>query len=613
MPGANFNHADLRNTGLADVWEYGGNFTKVLGRHIIKLGGGITTNGFYSPIRGSHESFDQQQTAGFGANLGKGGDAYASFLLGAPTNAGNRIVDERVHGGYSDNVYVHDQWKATKNLTLNVGLRYDLKLWPVYGPKNLTIDSYSGEPNPVTGEYILTYLPPPCSATQGAPCIPTGQYVSNGGQPTPYNGLPPHTVVAKNGSILNNDYGDIGVRAGFAYRVNDKLAVRGGYGRFYDTWGAAAQDSQNFNGNWPATSLELNGLNATTITDPINNPLHLGSAGGGLVYPTVDPYHAGTWSVDPNYKTPYSDQYNFGLQQELPGQMLLDVNYVGSISRRLDVTDVLNVAPTPGPGDPVAREPFPYLGNAWFQQSIGNANFNALEVSVNKRATRNLAFLVSYVWSKSIDDGCSGDIGAACSIQNVYDRSGDRSVSTFDLPHVFSASFTATSPYGKGRNLDNRFVNALVGGWALNGIVTVHSGNPFFVGASNNIPNICHCANSERASVTGDPRGTGAKNINTTWFNTSRVVTPAPFTFGTMSRNSLRSDRGRDTDLSVFRQFNVGLGENRYFEFRAESFNVFNNVVFGTPITNMGDSLFGHVRSTGNGPRQLQVALKIVF
>ncbi len=609
--------AQSQATGVADVWEYGGNFTKILGRHIVKVGGAITTNGFFSPIHGSRETFDARQTAGFGADVGHGGDAYASFLLGAPDGAGNRIVDERVHGGYSDDVYVHDQWKATKNLTVNVGLRYDVKIWPIYGPKTLGKDSYTGEPNPVTGEYILNYLPPNCSATQGAPCIPNGQYVDNGGKPTPYNGLPPHVVVAKDGKILNNDYGDIGFRAGVAYRVNDKLAIRAGYGRFFDTWGAAAQDAQNFNGNWPSTSLDLNGLNPVTVTDPITNPIHLGSAGGSLIYPSVDPYKAGTWSVDPNYKTPYSDQYNFGLQQELPGNILLDMNYVGSITRHADVTDVLNVAPTPGPGtkaEVIAREPFPYLGNAWFQQSIGNANFNALEVSVNKRATRNLAFLVSYTWSKSIDDGCSGDIGASCSIQNVYDRSGDRSVSSFDLPHVFSASFTSTSPYGKGRSLNNRFADALVGGWALNGIVTLHSGVPYDIGASNSIPNICFCANTERSSVTGDPRATGPKNINTTWFNTANVVVPAPFTFGTMKRNSLRSDRARNTDLSVFRQFNVGLGESRYFEFRAEAFNVFNNVVFGIPNRDRGDaSTFGRVRGTANGPRQLQMALKIVF
>lgn len=599
-----------QNTSLADVWEYGGNFTKVLSRHIVKVGGAITTNGFYSPIRGSHETFNPQQTAGLGANVGHGGDAYASFLLGAPENAGNRIVNETVHGGYSNNAYIHDQWKATKNLTINLGLRYDLKLWPIYGSGN---DLYTGEPNPLTGQYILTALPPTCSATQGAPCIPAGSFVDNGGRPTPYNGLPPHVIVTPNANhaIINNDYGNIAGRVGLAYRINDKLALRAGYGRFFDTWGAAAQDSQNFNGNWPATNLELNGLNPNTVTDPITNPLHLGS-GGGIIYPSADPYHAGTWSVDPNYKTPYSDQYNFGLQQELPGNTLLDINYVGSISSRLDVTDVLNVA-KPGPGDPVAREPFPYMGNAWFQQSIGNSNFNALEVSVNKRATRNLAFLVSYTWSKSIDDGCSGDIGAGCSVQNVYDRSGDRSVSNFDLTNVFSGSFTANSPYGKGRRLSNGFANAVVGGWALNGIVTMHSGVPFDIGAANNIPNICNCANTERASLSGDPRVTGAKNINTTWFNTKAIVTPAPFTFGNMGRNSLRADRWRNTDLSLFRQFNVGLGESRYFEFRAEAFNVFNNVVFGTPIQNMSDPLFGRVRGTGNAPRQLQLALKIVF
>lgn len=301
------------------------------------------------------------------------------------------------------------------------------------------------------------------------------------------------------------------------------------------------------------------------------------------------------------------------MQQELPGNTLLDINYVGSVSHKLDVTDVLNVAPTPGPGDPVAREPFPYMGNPWFQQSIGNYNFNALEVSLNKRASQNIAFLVSYTWSKSIDDGCSGDIGAACSVQNVYNRRGDRSVSSFDLPHVFSASFTGTSPYGKNKRQSNFVVNTLAGGWFLNGIVTLHSGTPFDVGASNAIPNICFCANTERASVLGDARATGPKNINTTWFNTAVISVPAPYTFGTMGRNSLRSDRWRNTDLSLFRQFNGGLGEARFLEFRAEAFNVFNNVVFGVPNTNINDAQFGRVNSQVNATRQLQFALKFLF
>lgn len=612
-------YQQVQATGLADVWEYGGNVTRVIGRHIINVGGSIETNGFYSPIQGSHETFAARQTGGLGALVGQGGNPYASFLLGAPDNAGNRITAESVHGGYSDNIYAHDQWKITKNLTLNFGVRYDVKLWPIYGSGT---DLYTGEPNPITGQYILTALPPNCSATQGAPCIPSGIYVNNGGQPTPYSGLPPHTIVTPNSnhSIINNDYGDIAGRFGFAYRVNEKLAVRGGYGRFYDTWGAAAQDAQNFNGNWPAANLELNGLNSTTITDPITNPLHLG-AGGGIIYPGVNPYNSGTWSVDPAYKTPYSDQYNFGFQQELPGNVLLDMNYVGSVSHRLDVTDVLNVASSPVPvgtgpvpTDPTPFEPFPYMENPWFQQSIGNSNFNALEISVNKRATRNLAFLVSYTWSKSIDDGCSGDIGAACSIQNVYDRRADRAVSAFDLPHVFSTSFTATSPYGKGRMLaDNRLLNVVAGGWSLNGIIQLHSGTPFDVFASSSIPNICKCSNTERASVVGDPHSHGAKNINTTWFNTAAVVIPAPSTFGTLPRNDLRAQNWRNADLSLFRQFGLGLGESRNLEFRAEAFNALNDVVFGTPNTTLGATNFGHVTSQANTPRIFQFALKFLF
>jgi Carboxypeptidase regulatory-like domain/TonB dependent receptor len=637
---AGLNINQYQATGLADTYEVGGNYTRTIGRHIVKIGASLLTNGFVSPINGVQTGFATPATAGVGLNansgeeIGVGGNAWASFLVGVPDNAESRQVNETTHGGYSDAIYAHDQWKVNNKLTVNVGVRYDLKLWPIYGSGN-GANLYTGEPIPTNGTYILNKLPPTCSATQGPPCIPSGSFVNCGVSPlypaqqcnpdgttTPYSGLPPHVLVTpnKNTNILNNDFKNWAGRVSFAYRATDKTAIRAGYGRFYDTWGAAVQDAQNFNGNWPYVGQQLTGLNPGFPTSTITNPFNIGTSGGGsVVYPTPTPYASGTWSVDPNYKTPYSDQFNFGIQQELPGKILLDMNYVGALSRRLDVTDVLNVAPTPAgagvaltPAEAIAREPFPYMANPWFQQSIGKSSYDALQISVNKRATHDVSFLVAYTWSKEIDNGCSADIGAGCSIQNVYNLHGERSVGQINFPQVFSAAFTLNSPYSKDFSTGNRFADAAVGGWALNGIVRLNSGEQYNVGAPAGIPGICSCSNTERADLVGT--STKGPQTATEWFNTAAYAVPTVGTFGTEPRNDLRADFNKDFDLSLFRSFHIGLGESRYFQFRADAFNLLNNVVFSEPSgTTVGATGFGQVTTTANNPRILQIALKFYY
>ena len=594
-------YARQQDTGLADVWQFGGNFTKIFGKHTLKFGADFQTNNFTSPITTANEGFTVKQTAGLGANQGIGGDPWASFLLGVPGNAVLRVVKEVNKGGKSNAFYVQDQWKLSPRLTVNIGFRYEYKIWPVYGEGR---DLYTGNANPVTGQYILTALPPNCSASVGAPCIPNGIYAANG--PSPYSGLPPHVIVTphSNHSIFNNDFGDWSGRLGLAYRINDKTAARAGYGRFYDMWGAVTQLAQNFGGNWPAVqTISNSALNQTTITAPVTDPLNLGG-GGGIVYPRVSFDQVSQWMVDPNFKTSYMDQWNFGIQREMPGNAVLDVNYVGSVGRRLDWGPIMNVA-QPGPGDPQARQPFPYMNPQWFDMSVGNSRYNSLQVSFNKRATKNVAFLVSYTLAKSVDDGCS--LGANCNVSNPYNRAADTQVSDLNQTHVFSASFTAHSPFGKGAN---KAVSVLAGGWQLNGIVQMHSGAPYTVTASNGILNNGGY-NQERANVSGDPNS--CCKTPAQWFNTATFSNPAPYTYGNSLPNLMRMDWGRNLDLSIFRQFHTNLGEARYFEFRAEGFNVFNNVVFGQPNSGIGNQNFGVVTGTQNQPRQLQLGLKFYF
>jgi hypothetical protein len=601
--------SQTQDSVLADTYQGGATFTKIIGRHTVKVGADFATNNLVSPIGYAGETFGIPQTAGLGGLVqGVGGNAYASFLLGVPEEASYRNVNEVTTGGWEDAFYIQDQWKATDRLTVNIGFRNDMVFQPIFGSGNGP-NRYTGDANPMTGMYELNALPPKCSATQGAPCIPTGIYTASS-TPAPADGsLPPHVFVNpnSNGRVINNSMKDWAGRLGLAYRLNDKMVLRAGYGRFYDTWGTVMQLAQNFAGNWPAVStLETgNSLNTNIPTAKVTDPLGLGS-GGKIIYPINDFSQVSQWMVDPNFKTPYMDQWNFGIQRELPSNAVLDVNYVGSIGRRLDWGPIENVA-TPGPGNPVDRQPFPYMLPQWFDQSAGNSRYNALQVSVNKRLTHGLTFLASYTLSHSDDDGCV--LGGNCNVQNVYNRAADKQTSDLNQLNVFSFSFTAQSPFARNAN---KAVSMLAGGWMLNGILQLHSGNPYTVTASNSVLNNGGY-NQERADiVSGQSATSGGGNINE-WFNTNAFAIPAPYTYGNEKPNTLVTDWGRNLDLSLFRQFHVGLGEKRYFEFRAEAFNVFNNVVFSYPDSGIGDANYGKVTGQMNTPRQLQLGLKFYF
>ncbi len=387
------------------------------------------------------------------------------------------------------------------------------------------------------------------------------------------------------------------------------MVARAAYGRFYDMWGGTVQLAQNFGGNWPAVATINNpSLNTNVVSASMTNPLSLGGT-GGLVYPPATFSEVSQWMVDPNFKTPYMDQWNFGIQRELPSGVLMDVNYVGSVGRRLDWGPVQNVA-VPGPGPVAPRQPFPYMLPQWFDQSVGASRYDALQVSISKRASQELAFQVSYTLAKSIDDGCG--IGANCNIEDVYNRTADVQISDTNQTNNFTAAFTLLSPFGKSIATGNKFVSGLAGGWSLNGILSLHSGNPYTVLANIAILNNGGF-NNEWANLVGNP-SSGAGTVSQ-WYNVSAFANPAPYTYGNSKPNSLNTDWGKNLDISLFRQFHIGLGETRYFEFRAEAFNVLNNVIFGYPNNNIDNPNPGVVTSVASGtlPRQLQMGLKFYF
>ena len=188
---------------------------------------------------------------------------------------------------------------------------------------------------------------------------------------------------------------------------------------------------------------------------------------------------------------------------------------------------------------------------------------------------------------------------------------------------MLTASFTANSPYGHSTN---KLIANVVGGWALNGIVQFSNGQPFTV-VDNNDPENVGCCLQERVNVTGNPHvGLTQTIAGLSWFDPTAFSVPTGYAYGTEKVNQFTSQAHKNLDMSLFRQFHIGLGEDRYFEFRAEAFNLFNHVILAGPDSNIGDY---HVNADGTPSaanrfgiitgqvapyeRQLQMALKFYY
>jgi carboxypeptidase family protein len=599
-----------------DSHQVSGNLTKIVRNHTLTFGGGFTTNKFESPLSYASLSFAAGQT-GNPQNPNQPGDPLASFLLNVPDGANRRNVHETTRPGGLMSLYIQDSWKATSKLAFNFGLRYDRTFIPPYGT-NATIGQQggieTGDVNFSNGTYIVQKLPPPCTVRGFAPCIP-----GNGA-------LPAHVVVDPSGKIAHDTLTNFGPRVGFAYRFGNRTVLRGAAGIVYDNWAAVSQMAQNIEGAWPDIGqLIANNLNqpSTTSATPTTTAQDPFAGGGSGLFPAPTPFNQVQWFYDPHIKNPYSMQWNFGVQRELNSSTTVDVNYVGSGSRRLNVGGYYNTALTPGPGDPQARAPFPYIAPTFYDRSIGNGSYNALQVEVNKRYSNGLAYQVAYTYSKSIDEGSSGWFGVeGQSLTDPYNVAGSRGPSGFDLRHTLSVNMLYQIPVGHGRySTKNGVLDYIIGNWQINNIFTARSGVPFnvYYGASDlaNTGNVSW-AQYDRANLVGDPHsglcpnGSPVGSVNCI-FNTSAFAVPAQYSFGNSGRDAFRSPSFWNLDTSIFRQFPFW-GEGRRIEFRAEAFNLFNTVILGTPGNDISNlSNFGKANSTANSPRQLQLGAKIIF
>jgi hypothetical protein len=302
--------------------------------------------------------------------------------------------------------------------------------------------------------------------------------------------------------------------------------------------------------------------------------------------------------------------------------LALSVGYVGSYSDRISSTGLWNTALTQGPGTPDevnARRPFPwYDATPFYSTSTGIATYNGLQVKLEKRFSEGLHFLVSYTFSKAIDNGTSGFFGVEngpggdSALQNYYDPDGSRSVSSFDVPHFLSMSGIWNPPIGKGTSyLNHGVAGEILGNWQLSSLVQLRSGQPYNLEVAGDVANIGNDNswwNYARPNLIGNP--IPAHQTSAEWFNPAAFSVPS-FSFGNFGRNVLRSASVYDADVSLFKNFPIG--EKFLVSLRFDFFNVFNIQNYSTPDTLIGDPAAGRITSNVLPPRQLQFGLHLSF
>ena len=627
---------------------------KLKGTHTFTVGANYISSVFSSPLSFDSVGFANGQT---GDGNGNGGFSVASGLIGVPDSANRRDVDERTRPGGLFSAFFQDSWKATSKLTLNYGIRYDLTLIPPYGTKD-TIDKQggieTGDFDFSNGTYVLQYPPPPCSVRGHAPCIPSIMLDAQGNAVAcnpntqsclPPGTLPPHVVVDGRGRISHNTYTNLGPHLGFAYRVRERTVLRGGAGIVYDNWAAVSQMSQNIEGDWPgigqliANNLNVPGGSTTTPqgqpTATYGDPFSAGGVSAGLPAPT--PFFSGgvNWHYDPHIKNAYAYQFNFGVQHQINSTTTVTGSYVSALTHRANIGGMYNTALKPSTApNPQSRSLFPYMISTFYDRSVGFADYHAFQLSVDKRFSGGLAYQVAYTFSKALDenDGFFGAEGK--NVADPYNPRGSLSPAGFDLPHLLTVNANYELPVGQGKRFSSgsHAVDYIIGNWQINGILAVRSGQRYSVtyndGDRAGTGNV-GWAGYEQANLVGDlnsgscppppasPPGAPSIPVHTQrcWFNTSALAAPAAGTFGNLRPDAFQAQRYWNVDFSVFRGFPIW-AEGRKLEFRAEAFNLFNTVIFGSPNSDISNlSNFGTVtsRANANNARVLQFGLRFLF
>jgi hypothetical protein len=564
---------------------------------------------------------------------------FNDFLVGRPlvtifgSGDGNRHLKAQDY-----NFFLQDDWKIRKNLTLNLGLRYELD-----------------KPMTDTKGRISTFDPSLYQPTLVAPVGPpsTGYVIAGNASAVPAG------FVKGTDAVVNSlDPNNFAPRIGFAWspKSSDKLVVRGGYGIFYQR---SSFQYITLNVIAPPTYV----FGATVLPASLASPFF--AAPPTSAFPTLVPNVALSGQLfDRNLKTPYIQQFNLGFQYQLAKNTMLDVGYVGSHGLDLfravpinaarlvpnggSITNAVTsaVITTNTPANAAARAPLQgtSVNNFFINQTTAQSNFNSLQVSLNQRAWHGIQLLASYTYAKSIDNASGqgggsgtggvlnpGAVGETANVPgNPFDPRANRGVSDFDRTHRLVLSYIAAIPAPQMAN-NNKLTKAFLAGWSVSGITTwmaglpidiVDNGSGSFYGFNGGGTTLA------RPNQVSDPFSSVPAGyfFNPAAFARPTILAGQPIPssggtaiagatgtdFGNVSRNPLRGPNQSNFDFSIIK--NISVTERSKVEFRTDFFNLFNHVNYANPLSDLNaGASFGKIISASSNPRLVQFALKLKF
>lgn len=661
LPSISFSNGDqtIGSSGYLPAIEkqysyvVGDNLIWSKGRHAAKFGGELRFEEFTilepAAPRG-YLTFGSDFTDNPAAP-GTGGDAFATFLLGVPdsgeiTGINNIIYKRQIYAAYA-----LDDFKVTPRFTLNLGLRYEFF-------------STIKEANNLQGTFDF-----PSQSI----IVPKALSASAAAFPPSETTLASELVIQNNGSpgLIKPDLNNFAPRIGLAYQLTDKLVLRSGYGIFY-----GGQENGPFSNPSPGYNppFSISQAYSTTCTSPAANAAVLDCSMPGLNvlsqgFPSTalsNPNTPSLYSIDPHLVTPYTQQWHFGLEYQLPSQTVLELTYGGS--RGLKLYGFYNgnqAVPDPNPSDSLApRRP---ANNANWPGGVGQtcsladqngafcnpglnyaidtlrsndqSNYNSLQARLEKRFSHGVQFEAAYTFAHALDNASSASLGSVNNgdFRDQRNPNLEYGNADFDVRQRFVLSYEYDLPFGRGRAFGkgaHGVLDQFIGNWQMAGVLSLATGNYYTATDIEGVSN-SDCGGTvgfycTRPTLVGNPNTTPC--VPGTLFNTCAFAhNTVEGTFGNAGRNIIEGPGYKTWDTSLIKQFPVH--EQMHFEFRAEFFNILNHVnylfsQFGSisaepialeldpnninTVQNPNASAFGWPQAA-RAPRQIQLALKFYF
>jgi len=576
---------------IQNIYHVIDSLTLIRGRHTIKIGAELKPRVNFTilqpPVPRGYFEFSGQFTRDPN-NVSATGLGTADFLLGALANAQISSFINDVFQQPGQFYYVQDDFKVSKKLTLNLGLRYE------YVPHAMEKYNAQASFNIATNTLDIVH--------GRNDVLPPNFY--------------PQVAVNRNAprSLVANQKHDFGPRIGFAYNIFDKTVIRGGYGIFFSSYEAGPLSIPNPGNNPPFYEQTNYPSNSFLEPNPAVNNLSQGFPLDALSNPALPSLFA----LDPRFSNPYVQHWNFSVQRELGWNTVWEVAYAGSKGTRLyEFRNANPVTPSTDPNADVAsRRPRPYLGDFSLWCSCNSSHYHSLQTKIEKRLSSDLSFLTAYTWGKAIDEVSTASLGfhGGGYARNWSHPEWEKGRADFDVTHRFVNSVSYTLPIGKGKRFGSGLHGvgqALIGGWELQGIQAAQTGIPLTVTASIGESNTAGDSEERPNRVVGVPLYPSNRGPSL-WFNPAAFTATAFGTYGNSGRNIFNSAPQISVDTSFFKDFYFK--EKSRVQFRAEFFNMLNHPSFRADSLNLNfDEAGGGSYNAAQPSRQIQFALKLIY